>query len=148
MENSEDIIYDLAAGGNASARSFLNLWHSYCHAIDDLIDDKVRDLEQFVSLLAQANVLYSHPFYRRNCPILCAVVHQVTHAYLDSIEMVGVEPKLDWREQWGDTLRLAGNDMVTAVADITGGWETVRKLQPLLREWAWSCHHDEKGKPI
>jgi hypothetical protein len=140
-------IHKQAANGKEDAAMFLHLWVAYCHIIDDFIDEKKRDPEEFIAMLIHANLLYSVPFYQKNAERLRGVVIQVTNAYADSVkwENSGLEEGwYDWRSVWADTLRFSGSEMVIAVATITGGWELARKLSPLLREVNWMEQHEPK----
>lgn len=136
-------VYELAANKNIEAFNFLNFFHDYVHGIDDLIDNKERDPEKFLALLVKANLLYSMPYYTRHAHRLHLLVAQITNAYADSVAW---EKDDKWKGKWADVLRFAGNDMVLAVAFIEGNFDAMRKLSPILKEIAWSQHHDVQGK--
>lgn len=138
--------YLIAANGNRTALEFLVMWHEYLHEIDDLIDNKVTDPQQWIRAFANANLVYSHDFYTAYARDLRLIVMIATNAYADSVawESVGVE----WQRQWADISRHAGLEMVFAVAVICGGYDKMRAISAPLKEFAHKCHHDEEGKPI
>lgn len=137
-------IYELASNGNVEALNFLEFFHAYCHDIDDFIDNKERDPEKFVSLLIKANLLYTLPYWTRHAHRLHMIVAKITSDFADAVRWE--KDSTEWKRRWADVLRFAGNDMVLAVAMIEGGFTTMRKLSPVLREIAHSQHHDEDGR--
>lgn len=143
--NYEDI-YKQAANGNMDALAFLMGWNHYSHGIDDVIDNEVKDYEFFLQVLAYANTLYSCPFYQKHVQKLQPIIRQVTSRYADSVRMEKSDKA--WEKQWADTLRFCGNDLVEAVAEITGGYDLLRKVSPLLRECSWKDHHNELEQPV
>lgn len=145
MTTPTDILMQQAAAGNTSAHEFLVLWNLYCHAIDDLIDAPERPSpERVLAVFMQAAVLYAHPFFRTHAGSLLPVVAHVTSTYADSVKMEGME---GWPAQAADVLRFCGNDMVTAVAFITGGYAHMRDLSGRLRFVSQQEHHDDGGQP-
>lgn len=139
-------LYQRAANGDPQAFAFLDEWNKYSHAIDDFIDQDLRDPSRFLEILAQANLLYSMPFYVRHAFALHCIVAQVTNHYAVSIKWA--QGQEDWQRQWADRLRFAGNEMVGVVAYITGGWALQQEIWPALQELAWRVHHDPEGKPV
>lgn len=133
-------LHKKAANEDSFAMVFLNLWSEYCHDIDDLIDEKKHDAETLCKLLILANVLYSTHFYVNHATALKLVVLNITNAYADSVKW---DKAGDWQGKWADTLRFAGAEMVTAVAMITGGYDLVRQISPLLREVNWKIQHEQ-----
>lgn len=144
--NTYEDIYKLSANGNAEALNFLMAWNEYSHRIDDLLDNPEKDYNFFLSILAYANVLYSCPFYQKHVQKLQPMVRQVTSRYADSVRMEKSDKP--WEKQWADTLRFCGNDMVEAIAEITGGYELLRKVSTLLKECSWKDHHNELAQPV
>lgn len=114
--------YSVASGGHEAAYHFLLAWHGWCHAIDDHVDEG-RPPEQAVDLCADAAVVFSSPFYSANVLALAPVVSVVAAKYRASL---GCQGKL------ADALRIAGNDMVLAVAYLTGGAPAVRQVSAML----------------
>jgi hypothetical protein len=145
MTTPTDMLMQSAANGDRLAHEFLVLWNLYCHAIDDLIDAPERpDPDQVLAGFMQAAVLYSHPFFRTHATSLLPVVANVTNTYADSVRMERME---GWPAQAADVLRFCGNDMVTAVAFITGGYGHMRDLSGKLRFVSQQEHHDDGGQP-
>jgi hypothetical protein len=115
-------IYATASCGQPEAFLFLMAWHGWCHAIDDHVDEG-RDRVEVVDLCADAAVLFSCTFYQRHALALAPVVSVVAAKYRTSLT---ASPCLR------DALRIAGNDMVLAVAYLTGGEPAVRRTSAIL----------------
>ena len=115
-------LYALASNGQQDAYAFLLAWHGWCHAIDDHVDEAGRPAD-VVDLCADAAVLFSSAFYQRFAASLAPVVAVVAAKYRASLELSGILQ---------DVLRVAGNDMVLAVAYLTGGQPTVRAVSRAL----------------
>lgn len=137
--------YEMASAGDQDAMNFLRLFHAYSHSIDDLLDLKQFNPETLLKVLANANIVYSSPFYSRHAHRLHLVIANVTNAFADSIAWA--RSRDEWKKQWADTLRFSGNEMVLAVAMICGGFGLMRQMSPLLKELSWQCHHGEGEKP-
>lgn len=148
MTSSESKIiklYDEVTLGNSDALRFLFHWNLFCHAIDDLIDGPDRaEPEDVVSAFAEANVLYTLPFYQANCIKLQTTVMLITNSYADSIGWEKSEK--DGHRKMADVLRFAGNEMVFAVALICGGYQHMRRVSAGIRERSWMDHHKETGE--
>lgn len=129
---------------------FFLAWNSYCHAVDDVVDDfSLKGLpvpaEVLLRLLVQAAALYSSNFYQRYATQLYPLVLTITNAYADSVKWEKSDHSA--KLQMADSLRTYGNEMLLTVIGLVEGWETLREISPLLREHSWNCHHDETGKP-
>jgi hypothetical protein len=122
----------------------LDKWNNYCHAIDDLVDEK-RGVESLLEILASAAELYSHPFWLANWFNLRPIVISVTNAYADSVAW---EKSPEGSERaMADVLRLCGVEMYCMVAAICGGFSHMRKLSPRIRRQSWDSNHDGAGNP-
>lgn len=140
------VLYDEVCLGNSDALRFIFHWNMFIHGIDDLIDDPVRPKpEDVIAVFAQANILYTQPFYQAHAVKLQMVVMLVTNAYADSV--LWENEKRIGLGAMADVLRFAGNEMMFAVALIVGGYQHMRKISVKLRENSWESHHDETGKP-
>jgi hypothetical protein len=126
--------YREVANGDENAFAWLIAWHCYCHRIDDYIDEHKQDPEELLTILSNANTLFSMPFYQLHCQRISGVVQHVTNAYADSLHW---EKSEGWKGQWGNVLRLCGIDMLMAVATICGGYEHCRKVSLQLREFSY-----------
>lgn len=134
-------LYEEASSHQSDAYLFLVAWHSYCHMIDDLVDgDTAQTPESLLEALVMANKVYSLPFYAVNAHRLSGVVVLVSSTYADSVAW---EKLPGWQAHVADVIRQCGNDMILAVADITGGWRLVRSISLRLREAAWHNQHKE-----
>lgn len=142
--------------GNAEAIDFLNLWRTYVHLIDDIVDEDLTDtdtlwpkrraVERINAMGAQAVMLYSHPFYIRNLMALRQVVLNCTNAYADSV--MWERSSVPWQAQFADAYRHFGAEMVLAVAGICGGYEHMRSISPELRIICYHEHHTPTGEPV
>lgn len=121
-----ETIYEVAASGDPDAFQWLLAWHGWCHNIDDHVDLE-RGPVGVVSIAAQACVLFSAPFYQRNAGALAPLVAVVAAQYKASL----TEPD----DRLRDVLRLAGNQVVLAVAYLTGGLPAVERTNRVLWEW-------------
>lgn len=147
MSDTDEVInlYARAANGNELALEFLGLFHPYVHRIDDFIDNREQDPQKFLSILIDANIVYSCPFYVQHAIRLSPIVANLTNTFADSLAWEG--DKKEWKRQWADVMRFSGNEMVLAVAMICGGYEHMRSISLVLKELVWMCHHLD-GKPI
>lgn len=136
-------IYAEATCGNQEAYTFLIAFHAYAHDIDDIVDGDIeRNAENLVTILMNANSLYSTPFYLANSHRLSGVIAQVSSTWLDSVAWENAEE--DWKQDVADVIRMCGNDVVTTVAGICGGFLHMRRISLRLRELAyWSQHEEE-----
>lgn len=138
-------LYDEVCCGNPDALRFLFHWNLFCHAIDDIIDSPIRaPANEVIDSFAQANVLYTQPFYQANAIRLQTTVMLVTNAYADSVAWDKSENK--GHLLMADVLRFAGNEMVFAIALICGGYQHMRRISAKVREDSWNAHHKETGE--
>ena len=140
-----------ASAGNADALRFLMHFCAYAHAIDDIIDDlwAKKDVPpaRILDTFAQANILYSQPFYQANTASLQPVVMLVTNAYADSVEWEQ-RGTGEGEKRMADVRRFAGNEMLLAVALVCGGYKAMRELSPIIYNRSWREHHDAAGQPV
>lgn len=109
----------MASRGHCDAFQFLQMWHEWCHKIDDLIDGMPGSV---IDVCADAAVLFTNPFFVEQAAILLPVVAVAAEKFRTSVEE---GPELDF-------LRFAGNDMVLTVAAICGGRSLVRQVSDRL----------------
>ena len=138
-------ILELAVNGNAEARDFLYAWHTYLHLIDDIVDGD-KPAAEIVTATRWASAIYGLPFYLQHRGTLFPIIQLITCEYEDANEMAAAtEP---WKRQAADVLRHSGANMVRIVAFLTGGYNAMRKVSPLLREACYFNHHTSDGTPI
>lgn len=116
-------VYALASGGREDAYLWLLSWHGWCHGIDDHIDEEGRPRTEVIDLCADGVVLFSAAFYRQHGDALAPLIATVAEKYRASLEA----PRI-----LADALRISGNDVVLAVAYITGGRPLVRQVSDAL----------------
>ena len=140
-----DQILQLAAQGRMDALDFMQRAGGHFHAVDDVIDQGFEP-QRYLETFAQAIDVYSHPFYHAHVLALRGVCETLLQQYADSVRMEAA-PEL-WKQRTSDVLRHAGNELIIAVARITGGWALATKVSDALRELSWREHHDAEGKRI
>lgn len=131
-------LYLLAALRQPDAFWFLVAFHGWAHLIDDLVDEPERDRLQVVDVAMKANVLFTSAFYQAHAQTLSVVTALIADAYRTSVlaeRLGGAAARL------ADTIRMAGNQMVVAVAMIVGGWEHMQQISAQLWPLAWENQH-------
>lgn len=129
-----DAIYETAASGDEQAYQWLRAYHHWVHMIDDHIDE-AGPRAQVVDIGALACVLFSAPFYQRHVAALGPLIAVVAAQYKQSL--ASLNPRVV------DALRVAGNQVVLAVAYITGGLPAVEQTAPALWKWVEECQFRE-----
>jgi hypothetical protein len=137
-------LYSRACGGNPDAQIFLGCWLDIIHRIDDQIDEGITHPEFLLQTCAFLNLIYTTPFYQENSARLSMVVILVTNAYADSVAGEHSDKIAD--QAIADVIRFCGNEMVLAVAFITGGYANMRALSMPLRRYSWVHHHEAEAK--
>jgi hypothetical protein len=123
------------------AEEFVELWHKYCHLIDDIVDgDSALDLRVF----SMANELYSCEFYVAHRHKLKTMIQVVTCIYEDSVRME--KSTIHWQKYTADVIRHSGADILRAVAYLCGGYQLLRKMSFSIHEVCYIQHHDKGGK--
>jgi hypothetical protein len=136
--------------GNKAAEEFCHLWYTYCHRIDDIIDNKedgrpTTSNEEILECFVMAALLYNCSFYVAHRDKLFSPVLTVTNLYADSVAWErSPEPH---RRKIADVLRCCGDEMLLVVAAICGGWKHMRSLSPKIRETDYLLQHDKHDNP-
>lgn len=139
-------LFDEICCGNPDALRFVMHWNLFCHGVDDIVDmPEFRESpEQIVSVFAEANVLFTLPFYQANFAKLQTTVMLVANAYADSVAW---EKSSELHQQrLSDVLRSYGNEMLIAIALICGGYQHMRRMSPKIRERSWADQHGANGE--
>jgi hypothetical protein len=136
-------MYRDAAGDRPDAIAFLFSFHAYAHMVDDLVDEGCTP-DALMEMLAVANSMYASPFWIANSARLSGVLNVVGNTYLDSVHWE--KSRDDSKRHVADVIRLCGNDVVIAVAQIVGGWKHGRRISERLREFAWENQHKVEVK--
>lgn len=135
-------IYSEACLGNVDALVFLTAFHCFTHAIDDVVDgDTPYNPERFIGILMQANTLYSTPFFIANSARLSGVIANIANTYADSVEWEKSDVK--WHRDVANVIRRCGNDMVTTIAFIVGGFSHMRSISTKLRDYVYEPENEE-----
>lgn len=133
------------ARGNPIAKDLLEKWWTFCHAVDDVIDENQWNEESITNCLAHGIAFYSHPFYRRYQAALQMPALLATNFYEDSVTWER-DPVL-WKRQWADVLRHAGNDVIMAVAFLVGGYKHMQAVSRPVLASCYVYHADKYGVP-
>lgn len=123
-----DSIYRLASGGDLDAYVWLLAFHVWAHRLDDFMDEGPPPRDQVFDLAADAVPLFSGAWYSRHAGTLGPVLAVVADQYRASHD-------LDLPITLREGLRLAGNQVVLAVAYLCGGRPLVRQVADRL--WPW-----------
>lgn len=131
MSNQERIfeVYHEASMGNVEACAFLYAFHAWAHLIDDLVDEPDMDRLATVDVGMKANVMFSSPFYQAHAHVLSVTTAVIADAYAWSVRC---ERKGGDIAKLAESLRLAGNQMILAIAMIMGGWEHMQRVSAKL----------------
>lgn len=136
---------DAILGQNPEALAFIRAFGTWCHGIDDDVDEGLPP-EQRVRLHWLSAALFSSNFYQAHARELFPVVSLIANAYADSV--VWEKSDVTWQRTQADVLRNCGNEMMLAVINIVGGYDAMREVSRLIREVSHYRHHDEQGNPI
>jgi len=122
-----DAVYRMASAGDESARVWLWAFHGWAHRIDDFVDEPGHVFLEAVDLCGEAVTLCAAPFFQRHAAALGPLVSIVAEQYRSSLCQSGI---------MADALRIAGNQVVLAVAYLCGGQANLRavslKLWPIV----------------
>ncbi len=120
------------------ARSFLVAYRTYCHQLDDIIDEHLDNPETLLAPHMLALNLYSSDFYVKYRHILYPVVRLIHHTYLDSVSME--HSGIEWQQKQALVLKNCGLEMTLAIIEILGGYDKRRALSIAVRESTWFKH--------
>lgn len=122
------------------AESFLKHYNLYCHAIDDLIDEKITDSENVLSVFHLGLNIYSSNFYRKYQDILYPIINLIHNTYADSCAMEVSQEQ--WQKECADVLRSIGQEMCLVIIQILGGYKARRRLSIIVREYSYRTQHE------
>lgn len=129
--------------GNKLAMQWLQLWATYAHEVDDIIDGDRPDPQDILATFALAIELYSHPFYLQHLEALRQVMLNTTNLYADTVAWE--KSPTPWQAQVADAMRCCGNEVTLAVALICGGYRHARRVSLQHRELCWRNQHEPEG---
>ena len=138
-KNLESLIVK-TANGNTEAQKFLELWYSYAHQFDDLIDERfsVVDLINANNELAR---LLTTEFFESHKFLLLPQLYLAAEAYQAS-ETTQKDTFV------GTYLSHEGNNMLRTVALITGGWRLLAEVSEEIRRITYLEHPPLEHLPI
>ena len=118
---------------------------SYIHAIDDIIDNPIKDNEHILKTFEFAAVIYSSRFYWEHIHILYPLVKFAGNSYMDSLVYEKSQEK--WKNAMGDVIRQEANNVILAVIEVVNGLNVRREASLEIREISYWLHHTPEGKP-
>lgn len=130
-----------AANGNALAEDFIARWLDYFAGIEQLVASGTQVPEEFIKVLAETNMVYSHAYYGLHSETLCLSVQKMLSDLADSWAWCGQQ---GWKREASDCLFHAGSGMVLQVALLEGGYPLLREISPRLQEVVRDCHVDNR----
>ena len=124
----------MAAGGDADAKRFLGTFVEFAHVLDDVVDkEPVSDAELMRAVIRWTAEVSENPFFQRNRSGIMAVIVVSVNAWIDSNRW---SARPDIRERIAaDVLKGMYHEVVYLVAFLCGGWERMRVLSELAREY-------------
>lgn len=122
-ESAIDLVYKMASNGDAEAISFLTLWGGLWLESIAFLSGEKHDPQKFIRILANANIVYSCPFFTKHAARLHLVAVGIANNVVDR-----------WAKKENYLEPLV--EMIIAVAMIEGGFKLVRQVSPLAREVA------------
>lgn len=132
MQNKFDEIAKLAANGNEDAYVFIKLWHSYAHMFDDLIDENF-SIENLIAASNEKTKLLTCKFFREYGASLLPLIYLSAEAYQAS-------ETLEKDSFLGLYLSHEGNNIIRAVALITGDFKLLVKVSTEIRKLTYEEH--------
>jgi len=126
---------------DAGAIDFVNRALGYFHAADDVLDEKTT-AEFKIRTMVAGQDLFCHPFFLRHAYALNAVIRGCINTYADAVAWEKSPDPV--RAAWADRGRHCGLDLITAVADITGGWDHRRRVSLEIRGYNLAVAAKEK----
>lgn len=127
-------IADICSNGNPNAKEYLQKIIYVTEIIDDLIDkDKeVNDETILKTFFILSCELYINPFFMANSNLLVSIHVSAYNAWMDANiwEKSGDELK----KVYAHVIRSSICELCYMVAYLTGGYEYMRKVSPIVRE--------------
>lgn len=136
-ENSEDFrtALECVANGNVDAKEFVLLWTTYCHKFDDLVDgDTAPSAENLVECNNVLLRICNSRFFTQHYAALSVVILLTAETYAACERLKKSEST--YEKEWAEMFRHCGNDVLRAVALLTGGEKHLNYVSNLLREFA------------
>jgi hypothetical protein len=128
---------------NIDAVNWVLAFVTYCHAIDDIIDndipkDKSRQ-EFIIKTFEFSEILFTNVFYLQHINILRPLVKMTANTYADSVQWE--DSPIEYKRKIADVLRQMGNEVILAVIEIVKGVGVRREVSMKFRELSWLAHH-------
>lgn len=136
------------ANGNSHAKELIDLAMVTFHMIDDLMDTMedgrpTMRKETIMTLLGNLMLLYNCPYYIANQKILFPIMMAIHNSYADVLIFEN-HPKEHLRKI-ADVIRCNGNELFINIALLTGGYDHMRTVSPVIRENSWLIQHSDQS---
>jgi hypothetical protein len=139
---SADKLFIRIADKDVDAYAFLCSFDEYYEDVGKFVVAENKTPNDFVTLLARTNTVYSLPFFIRNGHFLHLPIQQAFNSLADAFAWR--EHPDEWRRNWGDICALGMVEIVLSVANLKLGFVEARKLSPEIRELAWAARNRVK----
>lgn len=119
------------------AYDFAVKYIKHCHAVDDIIDNEDCRPSFVIKSFVDALFVFTHPYFLANLATLKPIAFSVANNFANSCEWE--KSDVDWKKKHADILRHAGCDMLDVVVFLVAGYDTMREISPMYREFS---HHN------
>lgn len=122
------------ANGDAHAFEWMWAFWNFEHVLDDLVDkDKsLTSSDVAGSLVSFVIAMTANPFYTRNSATLLPLIISACNRWVDGDDLA---TKDDASKIRAEVVRCGDIDIYLHVAYLTGGWEHMRAVSPLARQY-------------
>ncbi len=125
----------LVCKGNQEAMLFVDSWVTFCHVIDDVVDeDKPVTDEQIIRAMASYTItIAKNPFFQTHREALVALMLQGFSAWLDANKMEDSEDERT--RKTSDVVKGFYHEVVWHVSLLCGGYDHWRAVTSAHREY-------------
>jgi len=134
-QKSRDQFLAFATKGNLDALRFCQVFVSFCHFLDDAVDqDKPINAEGAARASVQLVIeLSANPFYQSHKGLLLGLIVNGCNAWVDSnILAASDDPR---KRLTADVLKGFYHEVIYHTAFILGGWEHLREVTTGFRDY-------------
>ena len=128
------------------AYKFILAYGTFCHAVDDIVDEKITEPEVLLKTFTLYSDILTSPFYRKYWGELHPILSMINNNYADSV--IFERSSEQWKKDHADSLRTCGNDIAVHIVHMLCGYDDSRRLSLLFREDSYLNHHDANGNPV
>jgi len=133
-------------GHDVEACRFIKAYIAYCHAIDDIVDEKMCSSEYITSVTSLASAVYTSNFWIKNAHQLYLVDALINNDWADSC--LWEHSTIEWQKNIADVLRNTANNMVFATIFIVAGRGAVRDISLHFRAVNYKFNYPELFREV